>query len=52
MLDKIAVFTKGGIVLWSESFTTLVGNPIDDLIQTVLLEVCSPILLEESINCD
>jgi len=38
MLDKIAVFTKGGIVLWSESFTTLVGNPIDDLIQTVLLE--------------
>lgn len=45
MLDKIAVFTKGGIVLWSESFTTLVGNPIDDLIQTVLLEVRSPIVL-------
>jgi hypothetical protein len=39
MLDKIAVFTKGGIVLWSESFTTLVGNPIDELVQTVLLEV-------------
>jgi hypothetical protein len=42
MLDKIAVFTKGGIVLWSESFTTLVGNPIDELVQTVLLEVRQP----------
>lgn len=39
MLDKIAIFTKGGIVLWSKTFATLQGNPINELVQTVLLEV-------------
>ena len=40
MLDKIAIFSKGGIVLWSMTFATMHGgNPVDELIRTVLLEV-------------
>lgn len=40
MLDKVAILTKGGIVLWSTTICALQGvDPIDSLIKTVLLEV-------------
>lgn len=40
MLDKIAIFSKGGIVLWSATLATLQGpDPITELVKTVLLEV-------------
>jgi len=40
MLDHFTVFTKGGIVLFStEDERPLVGNPVSELIASVLLEV-------------
>mmetsp|Transcript_18290 Transcript_18290/g.40488 ORF Transcript_18290/g.40488 Transcript_18290/m.40488 type:complete len:586 (-) Transcript_18290:96-1853(-) len=38
MIDGITVFTKGGVVLWSYQYIKIVGDPIDDLIKSVLLE--------------
>jgi signal recognition particle receptor subunit alpha len=39
MLEHVIAFSKGGIVLWSYSFDKLRGNPINNLIRSVLLEV-------------
>jgi len=38
MLDHFTIFTKGGIVLWSNNETKLKGNPVDNLVRSVLLE--------------
>ncbi|KAJ1978827.1 hypothetical protein H4R35_001745 [Dimargaris xerosporica] len=37
MLDLFTVLTRGGVVLWSKAFTSLQGNPVNDLIQDVLI---------------
>eukprot|EP01062_Namystynia_karyoxenos_P076820 TRINITY_DN7603_c0_g2_i1.p1 TRINITY_DN7603_c0_g2~~TRINITY_DN7603_c0_g2_i1.p1 ORF type:complete len:587 (+),score=216.07 TRINITY_DN7603_c0_g2_i1:96-1856(+) len=37
MLDEVTVMHKGGLVLWSHRFSPIVGNPINQLIKTVLL---------------
>lgn len=41
MLDFFTIFTVGGLVLWSQEWTKLRGNPINELIKKVFLEVCS-----------
>lgn len=38
MLDQFIIFTKRGVVLFSHSWETLKGNPVDTLIKDVLLE--------------
>jgi signal recognition particle receptor subunit alpha len=38
MLDYFCIFTKGGVLLWAMSFTTLKGDPVNALIRTCLLE--------------
>jgi hypothetical protein len=38
MLDHFTVFTRGGIVLWSSSFSQLQGDPVNDLVREVLVE--------------
>jgi signal recognition particle receptor subunit alpha len=38
MLDSVAVFTKGGTLLWVLSFVSLKGDPINTLIRACLLE--------------
>jgi len=38
MLDYFAIYTLGGIVLWSRTMTKLKGNPVNELIKKVLLE--------------
>ena len=38
MLDHISIFTRTGIILWSRTLCKLTGNPIGELIDTVLLE--------------
>ncbi|CAM9174810.1 unnamed protein product [Ascophyllum nodosum] len=38
MLDHVSVFSKSGLVLWSRTMAKLKGNPIDDLVQNILLE--------------
>ncbi|CEM02492.1 unnamed protein product [Vitrella brassicaformis CCMP3155] len=38
MIDAITIFTNGGVVLWSYCFIKLKGDPINQLIKTVLLE--------------
>lgn len=38
MLDYFAIFTRGGLVLWTFQLTALKGNPINALIQTCLLQ--------------
>eukprot|EP01041_Mallomonas_annulata_P004144 gene4144-8240_t len=38
MLDHISIFTKTGIILWSRTLCKLQGNPVEELIDTVLLE--------------
>ncbi|KAI9590958.1 SRP54-type protein [Syncephalis fuscata] len=38
MLDHFTIFTRGGIVLWSSSFSPLQSNPVDDLVREVLVE--------------
>ncbi|ORX86295.1 SRP54-domain-containing protein [Anaeromyces robustus] len=37
MIDLFTILTKGGIVLWSKSFTKVSNNPIDSLIKDVLI---------------
>jgi hypothetical protein len=39
MLDFFWIFTKGGIILWSFQSFPIRGNPVNDLIQNILLEV-------------
>ena len=38
MLDHIAIFRKCGAVLWSQSWASLKGDPMNALIHGVLLE--------------
>ena len=38
MIDEIAIIHKGGLVLWRHFFSSVKGNPINQLIKTVLLE--------------
>ncbi len=38
MLDFFTILTKGGIVLWSKSFTRITSSPVDALIRDVLIE--------------
>jgi hypothetical protein len=41
MIDEFCIFNKGGAVLWSRQLNPPKGNPIDSLIQHVLMEeVC------------
>lgn len=37
MIDQFIIFTTTGLVLYSKEFCEIVGNPINDLIQNVLL---------------
>ncbi|KAL6068251.1 SRP54 domain-containing protein [Balamuthia mandrillaris] len=38
MLDHFAILSKGGLVLWSHTYKALQGEPVNDLVKTVLLE--------------
>lgn len=38
MIDEFCIFNKGGAVLWSRQLNPPKGNPIDSLIQHVLME--------------
>eukprot|EP01063_Lacrimia_lanifica_P024072 TRINITY_DN32042_c0_g1_i1.p1 TRINITY_DN32042_c0_g1~~TRINITY_DN32042_c0_g1_i1.p1 ORF type:complete len:597 (+),score=241.30 TRINITY_DN32042_c0_g1_i1:56-1846(+) len=38
MIDEIVILHKGGLVLWTHQFTPVRGNPVNQLIKTVLLE--------------
>ncbi|GBC16724.2 uncharacterized protein OCT59_026542 [Rhizophagus irregularis] len=38
MLDFFTILTKGGIVLWSKSFTRITSSPVNSLIGDVLIE--------------
>jgi hypothetical protein len=38
MLDHVAVFTRGGLVLWAWSGAPLRGAPLDALVRACLLE--------------
>lgn len=38
MIDEFTIFNKGGAVLWSRRSGATKGRPIDELVQTVLLE--------------
>ncbi|CAM9154381.1 unnamed protein product [Choristocarpus tenellus] len=38
MLDHVTIFSKSGLVLWSRTMAKLKGSPVDELIQSVLLE--------------
>ena len=37
-MDCFTVLHKGGTVLWKKELNTITGNPINELIKTVLLE--------------
>mmetsp|Transcript_46912 Transcript_46912/g.92335 ORF Transcript_46912/g.92335 Transcript_46912/m.92335 type:complete len:591 (+) Transcript_46912:31-1803(+) len=38
MIDLFVVFTRGGSVLWKKQLVTVEGNPINDLVQNVLID--------------
>jgi signal recognition particle receptor subunit alpha len=38
MLDKFCIFSKSGLVLWDHTPGKVSGSPVDELIQTVLIE--------------
>ncbi|ORY08425.1 P-loop containing nucleoside triphosphate hydrolase protein [Basidiobolus meristosporus CBS 931.73] len=38
MIDLITVLTKSGIVLWSKSYASIQGSPINSLVKEVLIE--------------
>lgn len=38
MIDGFTIFHKGGRVLWTKSLAKVLGNPVNQLIKTVLLE--------------
>lgn len=37
MLDKVLIFSRCGIVLWSKTFCKIVENPIDEFISTIII---------------
>ena len=37
MLDKVLVFSRCGIVLWSKTFCKIVENPIEEFISSILI---------------
>ena len=39
MLDCVTIFSKGGALLWRQAYTALKGDPINEVIKSVLLEV-------------
>ena len=39
MLDQVIVFSKSGLVLWSQSWAPIKGDPVNSVIHQVLLEV-------------
>jgi len=39
MLDQFSIFTKAGALLWSFNYCKMKGNPVNELIKNVLLEV-------------
>jgi len=39
MIEQFLIFTKGGIVLWAKSADALKGDPVNNLIRQVLLQV-------------
>ena len=39
MLDHCLVLRKNGVLLWRQSWAPMKGNPVDDLIRTMLMEV-------------
>ena len=39
MLELLTIFSKSGVVLWSQSWAPLKGDPINAVIHQVLLEV-------------
>ena len=53
MIDKVCVFSKGGLVLWSKDYYKIKGNPVDALIKNVLLQerTGQDIFTVESYNC-
>mmetsp|Transcript_20570 Transcript_20570/g.27105 ORF Transcript_20570/g.27105 Transcript_20570/m.27105 type:complete len:611 (+) Transcript_20570:252-2084(+) len=38
MLDHISIFTQTGLVLWSRTLCKIKGDPVNELIKTVLIE--------------
>ncbi|KAI8324676.1 SRP54-domain-containing protein [Martensiomyces pterosporus] len=38
MLDKFTIATKGGIVLWSKDYAPISGQPLNSLVQEVLIQ--------------
>ncbi|KAJ2303874.1 hypothetical protein IWW55_002703 [Coemansia sp. RSA 2706] len=38
MLDQFTIATKGGVVLWTKEYAEISGNPVDSLIQNVLIQ--------------
>eukprot|EP01064_Diplonema_japonicum_P034562 TRINITY_DN71_c3_g2_i1.p1 TRINITY_DN71_c3_g2~~TRINITY_DN71_c3_g2_i1.p1 ORF type:complete len:574 (+),score=139.84 TRINITY_DN71_c3_g2_i1:38-1759(+) len=38
MIDEVTVVHKGGLVLWKHSYSKVKGNPVSQLIKTVILE--------------
>ena len=45
MLDQVLIFSKTGLVLWSQSWASLKGDPVNSVIHQVLLEVCGHFVL-------
>ena len=47
MLDHCLALRKNGVLLWRQSWAPLKGNPVDNLIWTVLMEVrrCTALLV-------
>lgn len=39
MLDEVIIFRKTGLVLWEHAWVPIKGDPVNQLIQQVLLEV-------------
>jgi len=38
MLDGFYIFTRGGLVLWSQVFFPLEGNPVNSLIESAIVQ--------------
>ena len=38
MLDRVAVFSKSGAILWSQDYAPVKGDPVNAVIHTILLE--------------
>ena len=44
MLDEVVVFRRNGVVLWNRTWASVKGDPVNQLIQKVLLEVRSGLM--------